>query len=201
MNALKPEVVGWLEGRFRRAGVPESEWDEGRMWARYYLDFCAKYGLPPRSLESIGPFLKKLKAKGQNAIRREAAEATVRLLLGSQEEPAASAKPAPGSARILGEENQPQLPVGGPSVVPQPSVRAGSGASWQAEFEKLTGAIRMRNYSATTLRTYRHWVAKFQAFVHSKAPADLGTEDVKDFLTDLAVRHGVAASTQPSGAR
>ena len=54
----------------------------------------------------------------------------------------------------------------------------------------------MRNYSATTLRTYRHWVVKFQAFVHSKAPADLGTEDVKDFLTDLAVRHRVAASTQ-----
>jgi len=196
MNALKPEVVAWLEGRLRRAGVPESEWDEGRMWARYYLDFCAKYGLPPRSLESIGPFLNKLKAKGQNAMRREAAETTVRLLLGSQEEPAAPAKPAPRSARISGGEKKPRRPVGGPSVVPQPSVRVGSGASWQAEFEKLTGAIRLRNYSATTLRTYRHWVVKFQAFVHSKAPADLGTEDVKDFLTDLAVRHGVAASTQ-----
>ena len=196
MNALKPEVVARLEGRLRRAGVPESEWDEGRMWARYYLDFCAKYGLPPRSLESIGPFLNKLKAKGQNAMRREAAETTVRLLLGSQEEPAAPAKPAPRSARILGEEKQTRRPVGGPSVVPQPSVRVGSGASWQAEFEKLTGAIRLRNYSATTLRTYRHWVVKFQAFVHSKAAADLGTEDVKDFLTDLAVRHGVAASTQ-----
>jgi hypothetical protein len=201
MNALKPEVVTWLEGRLRRASVSESEWDVARKWARYYLDFCAKYGLSPRSLESIGPFLNKLQAKGQNAMSREAAEATIRLLLGSQEAPATSAKPASGIARISGGEKKPRRPVGGESVVPQASVRPESGASWRAEFEKLTGAIRMRNYSPTTLRTYRHWVAKFQAFVYSKAPADLGTEDVKDFLTDLAVRHGVAASTQPSGAR
>ena len=65
--------------------------------------------------------------------------------------------------------------------------REAKGASWQAEFEKLAGAIRMRNSSATTLRTYRHWVAKFHVSVRSKAATELGAQDARAFLTELAV--------------
>jgi integron integrase len=56
--------------------------------------------------------------------------------------------------------------------------------------------VRLRNYSPNTLRTYLHWTRRFQAFVRSKPPEDLGPEDVKSFLTDLAVEKNVAASTQ-----
>jgi integron integrase len=54
----------------------------------------------------------------------------------------------------------------------------------------------VRNYSGRTLEAYRFWVAKFQAFVHSRPVADLGTQEVRGFLSELAVRHRVAASTQ-----
>jgi integrase len=41
-----------------------------------------------------------------------------------------------------------------------------------------------------------HWTRKFQTYTRSKPPNQLATEDVKSFLTDLAVRQNVAASTQ-----
>ena len=49
----------------------------------------------------------------------------------------------------------------------------------------------MRNYSPRTLHTYTHWVRRFQTFTRSKPAELLDTQDVKAFLTDLAVRQGV----------
>jgi site-specific recombinase XerD len=72
----------------------------------------------------------------------------------------------------------------------------GRGVTWEPEFESLRGAVAMRNYSGKTRAAYRLWVQKFQSYVRSKAPSDLDSGDVKGFLTDLAVRRGVAASTQ-----
>ncbi len=72
----------------------------------------------------------------------------------------------------------------------------GRRASWVPQYEGIEGAIRMRNYSPKTLATYRLWMRKFQSFVRSKPADELDGEDAKAFLTDLAVRQGVAASTQ-----
>ena len=72
----------------------------------------------------------------------------------------------------------------------------GRGSSWEREYRDLEGAIRLRNYSGKTLEAYRLWVRKFQGFVRSRPTGELGTEEVRGFLTDLAVRQGVAASTQ-----
>ncbi|MDH3347509.1 MAG: integron integrase [Desulfobulbaceae bacterium] len=71
-----------------------------------------------------------------------------------------------------------------------------SGASWEAEYVKLANEIKVRHYSPSTLKTYRQWMGKFQTFVKSKPPETLTTDDVKKFLTFLAVEKGVAASTQ-----
>lgn len=196
MIPLKPEVLAYLEHRLRGARIPESDWADRRKWVRFYLDFCAKHGFLPRSISSLEPFLDKLMSKGQDVSQCHAAEATVRLLLG-----------VPDVGKVP-EKNSFSEEMGGrlaekegilsevKTVGEEASMRGAKGVSWQAEFEGLTAAIRMRNYSPTTLRTYRHWVAKFQASVGSKATASLGTEDVRVFLTELAVRHGVAASTQ-----
>jgi integron integrase len=70
------------------------------------------------------------------------------------------------------------------------------GASWVAEFSELRDGLKRRNYSPRTLKTYTHWVRRFQAFVRSKDAQSLSVEDVKVFLTDLAVNQGVSASTQ-----
>ncbi|MDT8390627.1 MAG: integron integrase [Lentisphaeria bacterium] len=69
-------------------------------------------------------------------------------------------------------------------------------SSWVREYDELRDAIRLRNYSDRTLKTYRHWVRRLQGYTRSKASRDLTTEDVKAFLTHLAVEEHVAASTQ-----
>lgn len=68
--------------------------------------------------------------------------------------------------------------------------------SWVSEFQKLHDEIMVRHYSKKTLRTYHGWVVKFQTFTKSKDPKLLSSEDVKEFLTFLAVKKNVSASTQ-----
>ena len=73
---------------------------------------------------------------------------------------------------------------------------SGIGASWKAEYARLVDEIKVRHYSSKTLQTYRGWMAKFQAFTHSKNPASLSSNDVKEFLTSLAVKRKVSSTTQ-----
>jgi hypothetical protein len=40
--------------------VPAPQRPNYQKWVRFYLDFCRKYGHPPRSPTSLGPFLSKL---------------------------------------------------------------------------------------------------------------------------------------------
>ncbi len=73
---------------------------------------------------------------------------------------------------------------------------AGRGASWEQEDRDLEAAVLLRNYSPRTPEAYRFWIAKFQSLVRSRPPAELGIEEVRGFLSELAVRYHVAASTQ-----
>jgi integron integrase len=66
--------------------------------------------------------------------------------------------------------------------------------------DEVQRTIRVRHYSRDTEKTYLHWIERFVRF-HAgdgtwRHPQDLGAADVEAFLTDLAVRHKVAASTQ-----
>jgi hypothetical protein len=120
MQQVARETWVAFEQRLERAQVPAPQRPDYHKWTRFYLDFCHKYGHPPRSPTSLGPFLRS----------------------------------------------------------------------------DLEGAIMLRNYSRKTLAAYRLWVGKFQAFVHSRPTDQLGGDEVRGFLTELAVRYGVAAATQ-----
>ena len=74
--------------------------------------------------------------------------------------------------------------------------KTGKGASWQAEYARLADEIQVRHYSPKTLKNYTQWIRKFQVFTRSKSPDLLSATDVKEFLTFLAVKQKVAASTQ-----
>jgi integron integrase len=63
-------------------------------------------------------------------------------------------------------------------------------------YKQLETEIAVRHYSPRTLKSYRSWVRKFQGFTHSKTPGGLTAEDVKAFLSFLAVEKQVSASTQ-----
>ncbi len=73
-------------------------------------------------------------------------------------------------------------------------------ASILGEMKRL---IRMKHYSYSTEKTYLDWTKRFFAFLEERkaggkiAPAgNFGEEDVKDFLSSLALKHRVSASTQ-----
>lgn len=62
--------------------------------------------------------------------------------------------------------------------------------------DQVRNAIRARHYSLRTEQAYVHWIKRFIHFCELRHPRTLGASDVSRFLTDLAVRRRVAASTQ-----
>jgi integron integrase len=62
--------------------------------------------------------------------------------------------------------------------------------------DRVRGAIRVRHYSRRTEEAYTIWIRRYIFFHQKKHPAAMGAEEVNAFLTDLAVRRNVSASTQ-----
>jgi integron integrase len=71
-----------------------------------------------------------------------------------------------------------------------------TGASWVSVYDRLQTAITIRHYSPKTLQAYKAWTRKFQTFVKSKDSQLVSMEDVRGFLSFLAVERHVAASSQ-----
>jgi len=62
--------------------------------------------------------------------------------------------------------------------------------------DQLRQALRSRHYSRRTEQTYCHWVKRFIFFHHVRHPAEMAEPEINAFLTHLAVREKVSASTQ-----
>jgi integron integrase len=62
--------------------------------------------------------------------------------------------------------------------------------------EQVRRAIRAHHYSPKTERAYVGWVKRFVLFHGKKHPAEMGKREVTQFLSALATRDGVSASTQ-----
>jgi hypothetical protein len=67
--------------------VPAPQRPDYHKWVHFYLDFCQKYGHPPRSPTSLGPFLDKLAAKNQPVEARHQASQAIKLLLEGHAKP------------------------------------------------------------------------------------------------------------------
>jgi integron integrase len=57
-------------------------------------------------------------------------------------------------------------------------------------------ALRTQNYAYRTEKTYLHWIKQYVRFLKPVHPREAGVDDVKRFLTYLAVDRGVTSSTQ-----
>jgi len=62
--------------------------------------------------------------------------------------------------------------------------------------DRLREALRARHYSPRTEQTYRHWVKRFIFFHNVRHPAEMAEPEINAFLTHLAVKEQVSASTQ-----
>ncbi|MBD3424636.1 MAG: integron integrase [Candidatus Latescibacteria bacterium] len=61
---------------------------------------------------------------------------------------------------------------------------------------RIKVVLRSRHYSVRTEKTYISWVKRFVHFHGLRHPADMGAEEINKFLTYLAVKRNVSASTQ-----
>jgi len=62
--------------------------------------------------------------------------------------------------------------------------------------DRVRAALRARHYSRRTEKAYVHWIKRYIFFHGKRHPAEMGAAEVTAFLTALAVRDRVAASTQ-----
>lgn len=79
---------------------------------------------------------------------------------------------------------------------PTQTLMVTTGVSWKPEYAKLAQEIRVRHYSPKTLKTGTQWLRHYQTFTRSVDPKSLTSDQVKGFLTFLAVDRKVSASTQ-----
>lgn len=62
--------------------------------------------------------------------------------------------------------------------------------------DRVRDAIRVRQYSVATEKSYLDWVKRFIRFHDTRHPAEMGKAEVEAFLTHLAVNRAVSPSTQ-----
>lgn len=62
--------------------------------------------------------------------------------------------------------------------------------------ERVRAVMRARHLSLRTEQAYVHWIVRFVKFHGMQHPEALGAEEIRRFLSDLAIQHQVSASTQ-----
>ena len=62
--------------------------------------------------------------------------------------------------------------------------------------DRVRHAIRLKHYSLRTEEAYIFWIKKYIHFHNLRHPSEMREEEVRQFLTHLAVSEKVAASTQ-----
>jgi integron integrase len=81
------------------------------------------------------------------------------------------------------------VPPGVPSI--------GQADTGRTDWERrMIERLRLNHYSWRTEQTYRDWAWRFDQFLRGKPMAEAGGEDIRQFLTELAVRGRVGKATQ-----
>lgn len=62
--------------------------------------------------------------------------------------------------------------------------------------DQVRGKIRLKHYSIRTVQAYVDWIKRFVLHFDKRHPSEMGAREVEAFLTHLAVKGRVAASTQ-----
>jgi len=63
-------------------------------------------------------------------------------------------------------------------------------------FDQVRHAIRVRHYSIRTEEAYMAWIKRFILFHNGRHAEGMGAAEIQQFLTHLAVKENVSASTQ-----
>lgn len=172
-------------------------------WLRYYLDFCKKYAKPYEDSKSLIIFAEKLRKKNQTPAQINQAEHAVKIyhsgiFMDNFSENSASSQgfeqtenliKTDGGNSVTGSFNQ-SLDISHKIEESQFEL------PWDQALSNLSKEIKVRHYSPKTLKSYTLWAEKLRYFTRQKHPEKLDAEDIKKFLTFLAVERKVSASSQ-----
>ena len=209
MLKIPESVVASFGSFLTNRNIPAISHGYYKKWLRYYLDYCHKYRFYYLNSDSLPNFLNKLKEKKQTGIQQKQAHESVHLFyeLVSQQTDIKEAldliskqsdsirdnlKPEIYANDSLKKEN-----LNLRSYTKIPAINKGEiNSKWQKIYDELNNEIKIRHYSPKTFKSYAIWTRKFQRFTKSKSPEVLSPSDVKEFLTFLAVKQKVSASSQ-----
>jgi integron integrase len=68
--------------------------------------------------------------------------------------------------------------------------------TWDSAEDRIKQLMRLKHLSYRTEKSYLSWLVRFKSFVHEKDCTALAEQDLKDFLSFLAVEKKVAGATQ-----
>jgi integron integrase len=95
----------------------------------------------------------------------------------------------------LVRERRPDRACGGEACEPQAG-GADSPAAPPRLLDRVRAAIRLRHLSRRTEKAYTGWIRRYVLFHRKRHPSEMGAPEVSAYLTYLAVRGKVSASTQ-----
>lgn len=226
MQAIPDDVLSQFNAILDRKIQSSALREEYRKWLRYFLDYRSKYAHPGDRSGQVRSFIEKIRSKGAsgNDLNYAAHAVSLFFSLGakssnaslrteaesiSQDVPAEEAVADNSGPSMHGDPAETSAKRSSPTVVPISSQRPGRkynewwslartrSPQWdEIIVDKLAGEIRARHYSRKTLKAYADWSRKFQFYLKHKLPQDLTPDDVKAYLTYLAVTCKVSASTQ-----
>ncbi len=206
MEAIPSDIFMRFSEMLKKRSVPSGVHSYYLKWLRYYLDYCAKYNLPDKSSKSLTQFIIKLREKKQTENQQKQAGHAISLYLDLAQKVRVPEGAVPEPAKKPDEKkadsaDEPSPYACRPSTFKYYAAKyyAASGTAktqWVTAITEMTAVIKTKHYSPKTLRSYSHWVWKFQRFKKDTDPVSLTTEDVKAFLSWLAVSCNVSASSQ-----
>jgi len=182
MIEISPELKNKYTSFLAQRQVPSHSHNIYFKWLRFYLDFCNKYQHTPSLHSSLPLFIGKLQEKKQTSRQQEQAQHAIHLYYALV-----------NNDRFGGKLSQ--AAVQSHDTTHKPTATSEQTA-WERIYSDLDAAIKVRHYSPKTYKSYAGWTRQLQSFTRQKTPVLLTIDDVKSFLTHLAVKRKVAASTQ-----
>jgi integron integrase len=218
MEPIPLPILTKFEALLEKKAIAPKIRGDYKKWLRYFLDFRSKYSLPPVRSEQVRLFIEKLREKKQSSVQQNQAAHALSLYFETQrkrdslvadvrtyipKQPNLKPPLVRERSRPLPQPLQPETTPFPTPPQPPPWRRWEDGypiksasPEWDAVIANLADEIKTRHYSRKTLKTYAHWARQFQYFLKNKPPKSLSTDDVKKYLTHLAVHNRVSASTQ-----
>ncbi len=205
MIQLPGQVVSGYRSHLMKRRVQEEDFNDYLKWLRYFHDFCEKYRVNEEESHHVRSFLDKLREKKQSEQQCRRAYNAVMLyfeMLKYAQTPSeaissSQAEETYNSGEIRAATTQHSVNVPRRSFYSEAGYQEKSDSpEWDEVLAAMAAEIKVRHYSRKTLKTYAVWSRKFQRFLKSKRPQELSGDDVKEYLTHLAIKCNVASTTQ-----